>query len=203
MRYNTLGKWTRYIMVLVVILSVIGNTGLIVYADGFATESPYVITIYNEKNGLPTGEANTILQTRDGHMWIGSYGGLIRYDGSNFRNFSKEKVIDSDSIRALYEDSQGRLWIGTNDIGAVMMQGDAVITMEAPLDNSFLCIRDFVESEDGTIYVASPSGMARIEDGKIVPIADEQVHGKGVFSVAIDSHQRIWGCMDNGQCLVI
>lgn len=203
MLHTTSSKLSKNLIVLLIMLSVFINTGLQADADGIATEVPYVVTIYNEKNGLPTGEANTILQTRDGHMWIGSYGGLIRYDGSNFRNFSKEKVIASDSIRSLFEDSQGRLWVGTNDIGVVMMQGDVITTMESPSDNSFLCIRDFVEAEDGTIYVASPSGMARIAEGKILPIEDEQVRGKGVFSVAIDSYQRIWGCMDTGECLVI
>ena len=46
----------------------------------------YVVTIYNEQNGLPTGEANVVIQTSDGYIWIGSYGGLIRYDGTNFVN---------------------------------------------------------------------------------------------------------------------
>ena len=33
-----------------------------------------------EETGLPTGEANTVVQGKDGYLWIGSYGGLIRYD---------------------------------------------------------------------------------------------------------------------------
>ena len=36
----------------------------------------YVRTLFNEQNGLPTGEANTIIQSSDGYIWIGSYGGL-------------------------------------------------------------------------------------------------------------------------------
>ena len=36
----------------------------------------YVQTIYNGDNGLPSGEANTIAQTKDGVLWIGNYGGL-------------------------------------------------------------------------------------------------------------------------------
>ena len=54
-----------------------------------AKESPLqhrIIYEFNETNGLPTGEANTVLQTSDGFVWIGSYGGLIRYDGTSFRN---------------------------------------------------------------------------------------------------------------------
>ena len=29
--------------------------------------APFVVTLYNERNGLPTGEANTVLQTSDGY----------------------------------------------------------------------------------------------------------------------------------------
>ena len=60
-------------------------------------------------NGLPTDEANAVLQTRDGYLWVGSYGGLLRFDGSEFHNFSTEGAIATPSIRCLFEDSAGRL----------------------------------------------------------------------------------------------
>ena len=59
--------------------------------------------------GLPTDEANAVLQTRDGYLWVGSYGGLLRFDGSEFHNFSTEGAIATPSIRCLFEDSAGRL----------------------------------------------------------------------------------------------
>lgn len=164
---------------------------------------PYVVTVYNEQNGLPTGEANTILQTSDGYIWIGSYGGLIRYDGSSFRNYSVEGKITSSSIRSLYEDSAGRLWIGTNDAGVVMMENDVFTAVESPADNSFLCIRDFTEDENGKIYVASNSGIAEISDGKIVPCAADKLTGYTIYSVAIDSYGRLWGSTNNGDCVVL
>ena len=57
----------------------------------------YVVTLYNERSGLPTGEANDVIQTSDGYIWIGSYGGLIRYDGSSFRDFTA--MIDEAAVR--------------------------------------------------------------------------------------------------------
>ena len=137
MLHNKHHRWLKYVILCSVVFSVFFGLKTLVNAEGFETEYPYVVTVYNEQNGLPTGEANTILQTEDGHIWIGSYGGLIRYDGSDFRNFSKERAIDSDSIRSLFEDSQGRLWIGTNDIGVVMLQDDVFTQIESPVDNSF------------------------------------------------------------------
>lgn len=166
-------------------------------------ESSYVVTLYNEQNGLPTGEANTVLQTSDGYIWIGSYGGLIRYDGTKFRNYSVERAIKSSSIRSLFEDSKGRLWIGTNDAGVVVMEGDVFTEIVSPEDRSFSCIRGFAEGKDGTIYVASNSGMAEISEGKIVPYSTKELVGNTVYAVAVDSRERIWGSMNNGDCAVV
>ena len=72
-------------------------------------EPAYVRTVFDQTNGLPTDEANAVLQTRDVYLWVGSYGGLLRFDGSEFHNFSTEGAIATPSIRCLFEDSAGRL----------------------------------------------------------------------------------------------
>ncbi|MDE5858930.1 MAG: HD domain-containing protein [Oscillospiraceae bacterium] len=168
-------------------------------------EVPYVVTVYNENNGLPTGEANTVLQTSDGYIWIGSYGGLVRYDGTNFRNYSMEDEggLASSSVRSLFEDSNGRLWIGTNDAGVFVMENDKFIHINSPDDRSFLCIRDFTEGSDGRIFLASNSGIGEIADGAVVPYTDERLFGNVVYSVAEDKFGRIWGAMNSGCCAVV
>ena len=45
----------------------------------------YIRTIYNNTNGLPGGEANDIASTKDGILWIGTYAGLYRHNGKEFR----------------------------------------------------------------------------------------------------------------------
>lgn len=164
--------------------------------------APYVINVYNEQNGLPTGEANTVLQTLDGYIWIGSYGGLIRYDGTTFRNYSVEGAITSSSVRSLFEDSKGRLWIGTNDSGVVLMEKGVFTDIKSPEDNTFLCIRDFAEDSDGTIYVCSNSGIGEIKDNCIIPYTVEEIDGATVYSVALDSRGRLWGSTSRGDCAV-
>lgn len=155
----------------------------------------YVKTIYNEQNGLPTGEANTVLQTSDGYIWIGSYGGLIRYDGNSFRNYSTDGSVSSSSIRSLYEDSAGRLWIGTNDAGVYLYEEGKFTDIKSPGDYSFLCIRDFAEGPDGRIYIASTSGMGEIKDGAIEVYSDDDLAGQTVYSIACDPLGRVWAAM--------
>ncbi len=170
----------------------IGITAVCVSVSAASEDSHYVVTVYNEQNGLPTGEANVIMQTSDGYIWIGSYGGLIRYDGSAFRNFSLEGAISSSSIRSLYESADGRLWIGTNDEGIYVLENDVFTKIECTEDNTFLCIRDFAQTSDGTVYVASNSGVGFINDGKLVPVESDGVKGETFYSIACDSYDHLW-----------
>lgn len=164
----------------------------------------YVVNIYNEQSGLPTGEANVVIQTDDGYVWIGSYGGLIRYDGTCFKNYSEEKPgISSSSVRSLYEDSKGRLFIGTNDAGVFVYEDEQFTRIEGPENRSFLCIRDFAEGADGVIYAASNSGLGKIENGVLTPIDDEKLSGNMIYSLAVDSFGRIWCCLNGGICEVV
>ena len=47
--------------------------------------SSYLQTVYGRENGIPGGCANDIVQTKDGVLWIGTYGGLYRYNGTKFQ----------------------------------------------------------------------------------------------------------------------
>ena len=165
--------------------------------------TPYVVTVYNERNGLPTGEANVVLQTADGYIWIGSYGGLIRYDGTTFYNYSTEGVLPTSAVRALLEDSSGRLWIGTNDSGVFYLEDGELHAVENPNPKTFLCVRGFDEGADGVIYVASNSGMAEIRDDVLIAYEGEYVSGGTVYAVGVDNHGRVWGALNSGMCAVV
>ncbi len=166
------------------------------------TTQSYVIKVYNDRSGLPTGEANDVVQTPDGYIWIGSYAGLIRYDGTDFRNFSEEGALLSSTVRSLYVDSSGRLWIGSNDMGVFYMENESFVRPEGQPEDSFLTIRYFTEAENGDIYVSTSSGLAKISDGVMSVFETPELVGQTVYSTAIDNFGRIW-CTTNSGCCVI
>ena len=172
-------------------------------ASAVADEPSYVRTVFNKSNGLPTDEANAVLQTKDGYLWVGSFGGLLRYDGTNFRNFSTEGAISTPSIRVLYEDSQGRLWIGSSDAGVFVYENDVFTAVPCSDPYGFLSIRDFIEDQNGKIYVASTSGLCEIRNGMLVPLDDPQVSGETVYSLGIDPYNRLWCALNAEKCVVL
>jgi ligand-binding sensor domain-containing protein len=73
---------------------------------------------FDESNGLPTTVITAFAQDGDGFLWIGTQGGLARWDGYRFRNYQAvlgaAGALPNNSVQALYSDPQGRLWIGTD-----------------------------------------------------------------------------------------
>jgi hypothetical protein len=52
------------------------------------TQPPqYVTTVWQTEQGLPQNSVTAILQDHRGYLWIGTFGGLARFDGQRFRVF--------------------------------------------------------------------------------------------------------------------
>lgn len=130
-------------------------------AENESYRALYTQTIYNGDNGLVGGEANDIVETKDGYLWIGTYSGLYRYDGSNFEAMKESSDMQGvKNVNCLFEDEEGRLWIGTNDNGISIYVRDKVsniLTEQSGLaSNSIRCI---AEDASGNYYIGTSDAL--------------------------------------------
>ncbi|MEY2407634.1 MAG: hypothetical protein QOF48_304, partial [Verrucomicrobiota bacterium] len=74
--------------------------------------------------GLPGSSVITMLQTRDGYLWLGTLYGLVRFDGLKFKVFDESTTpeLGGSPIVHLFEDRQGGLWVGTETAGVVLIK---------------------------------------------------------------------------------
>lgn len=123
------------------------------------TAVSYIQTVFNGENGLSCGHANAIAQTNDGVLWIGSYAGLYRYNGTEFQFMNQ--YDDVKNVNCLYVDAEGRLWIGTNDSGVVTLINEKVanvINSENGLPSD--SVRCITQNADGEYYIGTSNGVA-------------------------------------------
>lgn len=74
----------------------------------------YYFQNFQADDGLLHNTVNRIIQDRNGFMWIGTRGGLNRFDGHSFKNFLiPQKRSGINFINALCEDKKGAIWVGT------------------------------------------------------------------------------------------
>ena len=116
--------------------------------------------VYDNSNGLPASEANDIVQTSDGFIWIGCYSGLIRYDGNTFEHMAHS--IGVDSVNCLLADSKDRLWIGSNDSGLTMIDHETIHHWDEEDGLGSPKVEALAEGSDGTIYVGTADGLSMV-----------------------------------------
>ena len=155
----------------------------------------YSALVYNNINGLPTSEANDIAQTSEGFIWIGSYGGLVRYDGNTFERMDSTTGVAS--VVCLHVDSRDRLWIGTNDSGMALMERDS-FRMWSEFDGlGSARVSDIDEDGDGNIYAGTASGVTMITgDMSLHPLEDPRVSDVYVETMSQGSDGLLY-CLSN------
>ncbi len=127
--------------------------------------STYSQTVYDKGSGLDSLQVNCIYQTLSGYVWVGTDGGLYRYNGKEFviYNLWDTEKNDVYFINDLYQDTSGRLWISTNNYGLFYISGSTVKHFDNEYYSGVKCVTDVVESEDGTIYVATAYGVYKVD----------------------------------------
>ena len=77
----------------------------------------YKFDYYDISNGLSQNQAYVIYQTSDGYIYVGSQGGLDRFDGYNFKYYSHDPsdstTIPYGWVNSIGEDADGNMWVGT------------------------------------------------------------------------------------------
>jgi signal transduction histidine kinase/ligand-binding sensor domain-containing protein len=94
-----------------------------------AAGTQYRIDSWTTDNGLPQVSVNSISQTRDGFIWMTTFGGLVRYDGLRFQVFNtgNTKGLRGSRFSRLEEDAEGNLWMSTEGQGLTRYK-DGVFT---------------------------------------------------------------------------
>src|SRR6186713_1228263 len=125
--------------------------------------------------GLPQSSVTAILRTRDGYLWLGTQGGLVRFDGVRFTVFSPSTHpgLRNSRIRALFEDRNRTLWIGTEDGLVTYEHGAFSPAAQPPLMTS--TIAAMAGPDDGLLF-AAPERITR-RDGSTL------FSGAGITSV--------------------
>lgn len=185
------------IVLTVQLLFTYGGTSYAADETGAIDFDRYVQTIYNNENGLPGGKANDIAQTTDGVLWIGTYGGLYRYNGTQFTlmdNFESVK-----NANCLYTDEAGRLWIGTNDSGLSICINDNIANVLDESDglgaDSVRCI---TQGADGRYYIGTTGSMSvvTLSGGLSVDTNIEEI--VYAYSVSADTEGNVAVVTDEG-----
>lgn len=73
----------------------------------------YFAETWNTRSGLPHNSINSVAQTNDGYVWIATWEGLARFNGREFKLFTRSEIsgLPDSGLRSLAPQADGSLYI--------------------------------------------------------------------------------------------
>ena len=154
-------------------------------AEGWAIQS------FTTEEGLPQNSVNDLLISRDGYLWLGTFGGLSRFDGVRFVNFDQGNAPSLPGLRvlSLFESAQGELWIGFQE-GGVAVRRNGAFQAVLPAGSAGV-VWDLEGDGQGQIWVASSDGVGILQEGGDIRWVDGWEQGRGANGLLV-SGDTVW-----------
>ncbi len=123
------------------------------------------------ENGLPSNTIMSIVQDREGFLWVGTYNGVCRFDGYRFKSVfpssAKNTTPRSNQVSSMLADDSGRIWVGMID-GLYRFcpeMGDLVPHSLSEQSGSLLhySITVLYQTRDGMLWIGTPRGLNRLD----------------------------------------
>ncbi|MDX2446464.1 MAG: two-component regulator propeller domain-containing protein [Desulfobacterales bacterium] len=167
------------------------------------------------KEGLSSDAVWDIVQDPDGIIWVSTYAGLNRYDGSSFKVYQHEPgnpySLAYDAVRELFVDHKGVLWVGTWQKGVQEFdrKTERFIRHEPDPDDPYSLshgkIRAIYEDRSGELWIGTMGGLNRYdrETGHFIrylndPDDPHTIGSNIVWSITEDSAGALWIGTGNG-----
>jgi signal transduction histidine kinase/ligand-binding sensor domain-containing protein len=163
--------------------------------------SQYAHTMWRVRDGFAKGEIDSIAQTPDGYLWLGTEFGLFRFDGMRAVPWQPpgNQHLPPGTVYSLLVSQNGTVWIGTRK--GLASWKDGKLKRYQELEGEF--IYAVLEDRNGTIWAAAGGSPTA---GKLCAIRDDRVScsggdgqlGPGVLSLHEDKHGNLWAGVVDG-----
>lgn len=119
--------------------------------------SQYVHTSWTADAGLQA--VRRLKQTPDGYLWLGTRGGLVRFDGFRFTTYrAGSSGLESSTIQDLLVDPDGSLWVATLGGGVAHLKGGqfrSFTTKDGLPSDDIMCL---YRTRDGQLWIGTRNG---------------------------------------------
>lgn len=186
----------RTLPLVLVLLGILGAR-----ASG-AGNSDFLVTNWRNEDGLPHSIINAVIQTRDGYLWIGTYVGLVRFDGARFVHYTPSTIpeLGDGRVANLFEGRDGTLWISLESgrllawkNGTVRIHPHEGVMPPTP-------VATMLEDAAGTIWLQTFSGQfGRLTTNGVELLANTgDAAWRSSRTLMLDANQQLWANTSGG-----
>lgn len=167
----------------------------------------YYQTSPDNPNGLPHKWIISLYTSRDGQLWIGSFGGLSRYDWqtNSFINYQHQlddpTSLSNNYVYAMHEDARGNFWIGTsNGLNRFLSQDGTFANYREKDGLPNGVINGILEDSRGLLWLSTNKGLSCFNPVNVTfrnfDISDglqSNIFNPGAYQIASDGKMFLGG----------
>ena len=143
---------------------------------------------YGVDQGLPQSQVRVLHQDPSGYLWIGTQGGLARYNGREFTRFTSAEGLAGNQIESIASDSDGRLWVGTN-LGLCVFEDPFFQCVESEKLNGHTI--GALTAHDEDLWVGTAEGLLQLEPSTR-RVEVHRLAGQNIGALAARSDGALW-----------
>lgn len=149
---------------------------------------------YYEEDGLASNDVHALFQDSEGTIWVGTEYGISVLQGDTLITPESVSHLNQYPVLSITEDQEGNYWFGTESNGAWKLNGDgSLVSVNETLGISMQWVQTIYSGTDGTIWIGSREGLARIYNGEVNYHSIENgLPDNRVRYITGDSFGRIW-----------
>lgn len=159
----------------------------------------YSRRLYGISSGLPEQTVQAFAQTPDHYLWVGTTGGLARFDGAHFTIFNRENTpaFGENSVFCLLTARDGSLWIGTEGSGLLHYRNGLFTRFDRAEGLTDMFVRTLAQDAAGNIWIGTNNGIFRLDgtagNTRLVRVdASGTIPPLAVNAICEDSQGRLW-----------
>ncbi len=152
--------------------------------------------LYGLEDGLPQSQITSLAQDHEGYIWVGTQGGLVRFNGEKFTPYFGPDGLPSARINRMLVDRSGTLWVATQR-GLVKWQNHRLTPIPDPAVAKKFC-RALAEDGQGGLWVGTHQGLAVRRNGIFLPVKDAGGQPLGMVYDLIPETDGVTGLSVNG-----
>ena len=148
---------------------------------------------FGPEDGLDSGKVTSFLQDRSGALWIGTHGGLNRFDGQTWQTYTDKNGLPYHEVFRIFEDRDAYLWVCTRR-GVGRYDGESWQTFTTEDGLAYNEVNVIIQDRDGYLWFGTHGGGVSRYDGrefKTFNTADGLAHN-WVWDIVQDRDGDLW-----------
>ncbi len=163
--------------------------------------SSWLFRAWQTDDGLPDNCVTGMAQAPDGYLWVGTRGGLLRFNGMDFKPLPLLALpgVPNRVVQSMFQDRRGRMWLGIERGPVVCLDPQGAKTYGVAQGLLDTKIANMAEDGEGGLWIAFSNGLCRIKDEhcESFSVSDGFPQTGGASWVASDGKGELWFARGN------